>query len=295
MKTYLDCIPCFLRQALDASRLVTDDETVHEQILYDVLQLTKNMDFHQPPPAIGRKIHQRIRELTKNFDPYHKLKQQHNKLALELYDLLEPIVSSSDDSLEPAIQLAIAGNIIDLGVKSSVSVKDIQHAINESLTVSFDRSMVQEFQSDIDQARSIVYLTDNAGEIVSDRLLIEQLPMNKITVAVKGSPVINEATMEDAIDSGLTNIVNVINNGSDGPGTLLETCSDEFMAYFNQSDLIIAKGQGNYESLSDIDKNIFFLLKAKCPVVARDLGCEVGDMILQKSKSFKREKEYASI
>ena len=108
--------------------------------------------------------------------------------------------------------------------------------------------------------------------------------MDKITVAVKGSPVINDATMEDAIASGLSRIVKVIDNGSDGPGTILDTCSNEFLSCFNQSDLIIAKGQGNYETLSDVNKNIYFALKAKCSVLAADLGCDIGQMVFRKNQ-----------
>lgn len=284
MKIFLDCIPCFLRQTLDAVRLVIDDESVHEQIMRDVLQLTKEMDLSQSPPAIGQRIHRKIRELTENTDPYRDLKKQHNRLALELYDLLEPAVRSSDNSLEIAVRLAIAGNIIDLGVKTSITDSDIKNTINDSLTVPIDHSVIEEFRSDINNAHNILYLADNAGEIVFDRLLIEQLPMQKITVAVKGSPIINDVTMEDAIDTGLTKIVTVIDNGSDGPGTILETCSDKFLSCMDQSDLIIAKGQGNYETLSDLDKNIYFILKAKCPVIAADLGCDIGQMVLRKNR-----------
>ncbi|MEN8126958.1 MAG: ARMT1-like domain-containing protein [Planctomycetota bacterium] len=288
MKIYLDCIPCFLRQALDSARLVTDDESIHEQILYDVLHLSKNLNFHQTPPAIGQQIHRRIRELTGNSDPYRDLKKCHNRFAMELYELLEPTVHSTEAPLETAVRLAIAGNIIDLGVKTSVSDSDIQKTINDSLTASFDRAMVEQLRSETERAKDILYLTDNAGEIVFDRLLIKQLPVEKVTVVVKGQPIINDATMEDAECVGLTEIAEVVDNGSDAPGTILETCSQDFRDRFEKADLIIAKGQGNYETLSDLDKNIFFILKAKCPVIARDIGCKIGDMILCRNENNKK-------
>ena len=282
MKTFLDCIPCFFRQALDAARLVTDDESIHEQIIREVLNLTKNMDLHQSPPAMARQIHRCLRELIENPDPYSHLKQQHNELAMELCHLLEPIVCASDNPLETAIRLAIAGNIIDLGIKASLSDSDINKTIQQSLTDPFNHTIVEQLRIDAANAVNILYLADNAGEIVFDRLLIEQLPTEKITVAVRGFPIINDATMEDAVAVGLTDIVNVIDNGSDAPGTILETCSDKFLSCFDQADLIIAKGQGNYETLSNIDKNIYYILKAKCPVIASDLGCPVGQMVLIK-------------
>ncbi len=283
MKTYLDCIPCFIRQGLDAARLVSGDEQIHEQVVRRVLRLTVDLDMSQTPPAMGQQIHRLIRELTGNEDPYRDLKKQHNRFALELYDLLEPTVHSTEDPLETAVRLAIAGNIIDLGVKTSISDSDIQKTINDSLTASFDQTMVEQLRSDAECARNILYLSDNAGEIVFDRLLLEQLPTEKITVAVKGQPIINDATMADAEFIGLTKIVEVIDNGSDAPGTILETCSQRFRDHFENADLIIAKGQGNYETLSDSDKNIFFILKAKCPVIAEHIGCEIGDMILRRT------------
>lgn len=291
MNIHLDCIPCFLRQALDAARLITDDETLHEQILRETLRLTETMDLSLCPPAIGQKIHRRLRELTESVDPYHTIKQKHNKLAMELYDLLEPTVNTSDNPLETAIRLAIAGNIIDLGVKTSISDNDIRRTIEHSLNDSFDVELVEQLQKDAANAKNILYLADNAGEIVFDRFLVKLLPMEKITVVVKGYPIINDATMEDAEQVGLTKMVPVIDNGSDGPGTILDTCSPDFLKRFDNADLIISKGQGNYESLNEQDKRIYFILKAKCPVIAADLNCKIGRMILKKSNAFETIKQ----
>ena len=286
MKIYLDCIPCFVRQALDAARLATGDEQIHEKVVREVLRLAADLDMSHSPPAIGQQIHRLIREMVGKDDPYRKIKNHFNKIALKLYPELRKQIVSSDNRLETAIRLAIAGNIIDFGVDGSVNESDLNKAISDSLTADFDSRQVQSFQDAIEQAEEILYLVDNAGEIVFDRLLIEQLPYEKVTVVVKAMPVINDATMEDAVVAGLPRIVEVIDNGSDGPGTILESCSSVFRSRFSTADLAIAKGQGNYETLSDVDKNIFFILKAKCPVIARDLGCEVGEMILRKHKAF---------
>ncbi len=286
MQIYLDCIPCFVRQALDSARLVTDDEQIHEKVVREVLRLAADLDMSQSPPVIGQRIHRLIRKLICNNDPYHELKERFNRLALRMCAELEERVRTSEDPLETTVRLAIAGNIIDLGVKTSIKESDVEKIIRDCLTADFDSRQVEEFRSAVSRAEKILYLVDNAGEIVFDRLLIEQLPCEKVTVVVKGNPVINDATIEDADVAGLTRIVEVIDNGSDAPGTILESCSQAFRNRFAESDLVIAKGQGNYETLSDADKNIFFILKAKCPVIARDLGCEVGEMILRKSESF---------
>ena len=286
MRIYLDCISCFVRQALDAARLATDDEQIHKKVVGQVLLMANDLDMSQSPPIIGQQIHRLIRELVGSDDPYYRVKKQFNSLALKLYPDLRKQIISSNDPLETAIRLAIAGNIIDFGAKSSLTELEVKNTISDSLSDYLNPEQIKDFKNAVTAAKEILYLADNAGEIVFDHLLIEQLPIDKITVVVKGAPVINDATMEDANVIGLGRIVEVIDNGSDGPGTILETCSKSFRDRFENTDLIIAKGQGNYETLSGINKNIVFLLKAKCPVIARDLGCEVGEMILKNSNSF---------
>ncbi len=285
MRIYLDCIPCFLRQALDAARLATDDERIHEKVVREVLRLAADLDMHRSPPSIGQQIHRLIRELVGKDDPYRRIKKRFNNLALKLYPEMRKHIIDSDDRLETAVRLAIAGNIIDFGVNHSLEESHVKETIDDSLSRHLESKQIQSFKGAVNAAEKILYLADNAGEIVFDRLLIEQLPYEKVVVAVKSRPVINDATMEDAEVAGLTRIAEVIDNGSDAPGTILEDCSQNFRRRFDKTDLVIAKGQGNYETLSDVNKNIFFILKAKCPVIAEDLRCEVGEMILRKSKA----------
>ena len=282
MRTFFECIPCFVRQGLDSVRMVTDDEAVHEQLLREVLRAASEMDLRRSPPEMGQYVHRLIRELTGRDDPYRDVKDRFNRAALEIYPRLKARVEDSSNPLETAVRLAIAGNVIDLGVNSRVEEQDVREAIDHALNASLDGD-VEAFGEAVWGARDTLYLADNAGEIVFDRLLIEQLPPEKVTVAVKGSPVINDATMTDAEATGLTGLVEVIDNGSDGPGTILEDCSEAFRRRFDRAGLVIAKGQGNYETLSAAEKDIFFLLKAKCPVIARDLGCQVGSLVLRRS------------
>ena len=282
MKTYFDCIPCFLRQAIDVARHVSDDETMHEHVIREVLRYLNEMDLHKTPPEMGQKIHRLIRELTGDDDPYAEAKKQSNTLALDLLPKLRAQMEKSGDPLEMAVRFAIAGNILDFGALRNVSKEILLDTIDQSTELPIDGD-VDTFRDAVDSATRILYLTDNAGEIVFDRLLIEQIGPEKITVAVKGSPTINDATMHDAETTGLTELVNVIDNGSDVPGTLLDECSDEFMEHFNKADMVIAKGQGNYETLSEVEKDIFFILKIKCPVIAEDIGCELWSMVLKRS------------
>lgn len=280
MRTYFDCIPCFVRQALDSVRMTTDDEQIQERVLREALRLGSQMDFHQSPPAMAQRIHRYIREITGEEDPYLELKNRFNKLALQMYPELRRRVKNSADPLETAVRLAIAGNIIDFGVNSVVDQSKLESTIAESLTDQLDTEALEQFADATLRAADILYLGDNAGEIVFDRLLIEQLPYEKITFVVRASPILNDATMQDARIVGLTDIVSVIDSGSDAPGTILESCSEAFRRRFDESDLVIAKGQGNYETLSDVDKEVFFLIKPKCVVLARHLGCEIGSSVL---------------
>jgi len=284
MRTYIDCIPCFVRQTLDSVRIATQDEKVREDISRRVLRLCAEIELHSNPPAMAQKIHGLIHRMTGVEDPYLDIKNHCNKLALQMYRQLKERVSSSAKPLETAVRLAIAGNIIDFGVNSHLSMQQVEQTIAESLEAPLDIQTVNAFEAAVSEADRILYLGDNAGEIVFDRLLLEELAKEKITFVVKACPIINDATMEDAQITGLTDIVRVIDNGSAAPGTILEDCSPQFRRRFDEADLIIAKGQGNYETLSDVEKDIFFVLKAKCRVAARHLGCNVGDLVLVRSK-----------
>lgn len=284
MRTYFDCIPCFLRQSLDSVRLITDDERIHEELMRQVLALACKMDLRQSPPAMAQQIHKLIRKLTGVQDPYRRIKDRFNRLALQMYPELKNRVATSADPLETAVRLAIAGNIIDFGVNSDLEESHIEIIIAESLTAPLDMGVLEDFKQAAAQAENILYLGDNAGEIVFDRLLIELLGCKRITLVVKAGPIINDATIEDAVDTGLSDVVKVIDNGSDAPGTILRSCSESFRRRFNEADLIVAKGQGNYETLNNVDKEVFFILRAKCPVIARHLGCEIGSLVLTKNE-----------
>ncbi len=288
MKTYFECIPCLLRQTLEAARLTTDDETIHEQVLRKVLRAASEMNLRKSPPLMAQHIHSLIRQMTGDNDPYRDIKDRFNYFALELYPELKERIERSREPLDTAIRLAIAGNIIDSGVNHHINETQVHNAIEHALTAPLAGDPEQ-FRKAVSEAKDILYLADNAGEIVFDRLLIEQMPLEKITLVVKGSPVINDACLADARTTGIADLVEVIDNGSDAPGTILAACSEEFKQRFESADLIIAKGQGNYETLSDVKKNIFFVLKAKCPVIAHHIGCEVGSLVFLKSA---RGKDY---
>ena len=279
MRTSLDCLSCFIRQALDAARMVSTDPAVHERIVREVLRWASEMDLDQPPAVVGQRVHRRLREITGVEDPYRAAKDHLNRMALSLLPELKAEIEAAPDRLVMAVRLAIAGNVIDMGVYGSVAETDVRQSVRQALAEPFTGEQ-NGFRQSVAEARSILYLADNAGEIVFDRLLIEQLSPARVTLAVRGAPVINDATMTDARAVGLHEIVEVIDNGSDAPGTIVEDCNQDFNRRFTEADLILAKGQGNFETLSDEPRNIYFLFKAKCPVIARHVGVPVGTHVL---------------
>jgi uncharacterized protein with ATP-grasp and redox domains len=283
MQLFFDCIPCFLRQSLDAIRLITRDEAVHEQVLRATLQTAAAMDLRESPPEMGQRIHRSIRAITGQVDPYREIKDRFNEMALNLYPTLQEWVDASDHPMETIVRLVTAANVIDFGARSELTEAEVRQAIMHSLSSRLDGEL-EAFTTAIATAKQILYLADNAGEIVFDRLLIERLPQGRVTVAVRGSPVINDATRSDAELAGIPRIAKVIDNGSDAPGTILRDCSNEFRQHFAAADLVIAKGQGNFETLNDVNKDIFFLLKAKCPVIARHLNCELNCLALRRAR-----------
>ena len=283
MKSSLDCMPCFVRQALEAARMVSPEPAVHERIVREVLGWAREMDFRQTPPSMGQRIHRRLREITGAADPYREAKVRQNRMAMKLAVKLRDRIVSAPDPVALAARLAIAGNVIDMGVNGNVDEQDLHRALNQALDQPMEADW-DVFREAIDKASDILYLADNAGEIAFDRLLIEQLPPGRITLVVRGAPVLNDVTRADAQTLGLHEIVEVIDNGSDAPGTILEDCSEEFRRRFACADLVLSKGQGNYEALSDTPGNMFFLFKAKCPVVAAYAGVALGAHVLNAAR-----------
>jgi len=288
MKTFLECIPCFVRQSLEVCHLVTQDRALQEKILRGVLGLLSEIRFDESPPHMATRIHRFIREMTGETDPYKRLKDMFNQVATNLYPQMKEKVKVSPNPFETAVRMAIAGNTIDCALVTELDLAQIHSSIATALSSSIDSDSMSRLASAVRSAERILYIGDNAGEIVFDRILVEEMPCDKVTFAVRGHPILNDATMEDAVATEVTDLVRVIDSGCDVPGTILEECSQSFRDCFNESDLIIAKGQGNYETLSGNGKSIFFLFKAKCPVVAHEIGCELDAPVVYRTNPQKK-------
>jgi damage-control phosphatase, subfamily I len=282
MKTYLDCIPCFFNQALRAGRIATHDEKIVKELLDKIGLMLQDIQLESTPPAMGRLIYQKIIEITGNPDPYKEIKKKSTQQALKLYPALKEYVADAKDKLYAAVKIAIAGNIIDFGPNHHFNLED---EIEKTLQKNLPLSDYIAFKKCLSDANEILYIGDNAGECVFDRILIEEI--NKpVIYAVRDSPVINDALYNDALLAGIHNVADIISSGTDGPGAILDTCNTVFKTKFKNASFIISKGQGNYEALSNEHAPIFFLLKAKCRVIADDIGVNEGDVVLKSNKSY---------
>jgi uncharacterized protein with ATP-grasp and redox domains len=283
MKLNLDCIPCFQRQALQAVRFISNDEELHEKVLREVTKKLLESNWNSTPPELAREVHKIVKSITHEKDPYKEVKKESNDLVLKMYPALKKKVEESDAPLRTAVRLAIAGNIIDFGPLQEFNLEE---TISEVLKKKFVIDDYEKLKENLNDAETLLFFTDNAGEIGFDKLLVETFlkakKLEKIRFVVKGGPIINDATLEDAIYMGLCDLPNVefltLSNGEAGTGP--ERSSQTVKSWIKKHDLVISKGQGNYEGLSEHD-GLFFMLMAKCPVIASDLGVEVGDIILK--------------
>lgn len=282
MRTYLDCYPCFLRQALSAARRVGADEAQQHAIMGETLALLQTLPPGQSPPEIGYAVHRIVRERLGHSDPYREIKEQSTQAALALYPRLKALVAASADPLETAVRVSIAGNIIDFA--QSDKIPDLWATVERVLAAPFAVDDLPTLRAALAAADRVLFLADNAGETVFDRVLIEALPL-PVTYVVKGGPTLNDATCEDALAAGLETCAEIIGNGSDAPGTILPLCSEAFRQVYTGAPLIIAKGQANYETLSTAGPRVFCLLQIKCPVIGRDLGAPAGGVVVWQSQA----------
>lgn len=285
MKISRECIHCLARQAVEIAEEATSNITLQEDIIKRSLKELGELDFSETAPEIAFRMHQHAKNITGINDPYIRLKDQYNEIAKQIYDRIieEKWLDNADDSFDMACRLAIAGNIIDFSVGLRLEQSDIIKSVDDSIKHDIFGTGTAALREAAEKAKNIMYIADNSGEIIFDRFLLEKLPLDKVTYVVKGGPIVNDATMQDAVSTGVVDLVKVIDNGHSAQGTILKDCSEAFRSEFEKADLVISKGQANFETLSDIkDKSIFYLLRAKCISVASAIGCKQMDYVLTK-------------
>jgi damage-control phosphatase, subfamily I len=280
LKIYLDCYPCLLGQAIRAARLSGADETQQYAILRDTLALLQNLPSGANPPVIGNQVHEIVRNLVGTQDPFREIKEASTQQALALYPKLKELVQRSEDPLAMAIRISIAGNIIDFAVNDPSA--DLWETVERVIQQPYAIDDTEALKAQLKKVDQVLFLADNAGETVFDRVLIETLP-RPVTYVVKGGPIVNDATMKDALAAGLHRCAALTTNGAQATGTILSVCSESFRVKFDQAPVVIAKGQANFETLSNAGAKIFCLLQVKCPVIGQDLDVPVGSIIARQS------------
>lgn len=286
MKISYECGPCFLRQAGEALNLACDDDELKIEVFNEIFNfLASNFSKDTNSNKTGSIIHSIIKNRTNCQDPYKKEKVLANKIALKYLSKVKKIIEA-DDSLENYVKIAIIGNILDFGAFTIDT--DVDELIDNAIQNQLKINNVDLLEMSAEKHDKLLYLVDNTGEIVFDKLLLEKLKSYNldITIAVKSEPILNDACVEDAINVGLDEFGEIVEIGAGTVGYVDSEISEEFRHIFNNHDFIIAKGMGNYEGLTEIDnsdKDLYFLLCSKCMTMSRNLGVDLQDMVLLKN------------
>lgn len=285
MHTSLDCLPCFLTQALKGARLAAPArEDIHQRVVQEWAAEFANLDLTLSPPALAGRLYALLADSVGDVDPFRGYKEQSNMQALRLLPRLEELVRQQADPLRAALGVSIIGNYMDAGVQLVVDVED---ALSREDIGAVDDDTYVMLRQRLTPGASVMILGDNAGEIAFDTLLVRQLAEAGcvVTYVVRGVPIINDATMEDARFVGMTDLCEVVSSGVDTPGTVLERCAPGFVDRMASVDVVLSKGQGNFEALRDNFADAFFAFKAKCPKVAGLCGVPQGTSMLHYESS----------
>ena len=285
MKIKPDCIPCLINMTLRMARVRKASQKQEEIIIKKILNKLPKIYPTAVPPFMAKEIYVAIEEVMGPKDIYLNEKRKSNKIALKYYPKIRKDIERSKNGLLKAIKFSAAANVIDFGAYANIQVIKEIDKIVKNKNIKTGLFQINKFRKLLKNSQNILFLADNAGETVFDRILLENISKIKIFeniyYVVKNKPVLNDALSEDAYFCGLHNVAKIIKVNSPAPGLLLDHWSKKFKEIYKKADIIISKGQGNYESLSELhDKRIFFLLRAKCPVIADSIGCRVGEINL---------------
>ncbi len=278
MKATADCIPCIESYVLRTAKTVSEDDWLQRKVLLETMDVLRGASFDRSPPEICYDVIKAANKMLGVTDPYREHRKKLNKLAISAAEKVEKVIQGADDSLLAALKLACAANSLDVAVTNEALPQEVAELAREK---EFEVDNYEQLREDLEGAKSVLYILDNAGEVAFDKLVIQQLLDKDVTCVVRHSPVLNDATAEDAEEVSLSKLCSIVDPGVDFIGLPLDLCSAEFKEIFNNADVVIAKGMANFETLEGSSpKNIYFVLMAKCPVVAGMLGVSVGDLVL---------------
>jgi damage-control phosphatase, subfamily I len=272
------CIPCIMNQAYHAATsFAAEDKAVQQNILEDVCRLVLTMDGKYPSPYYSTSLQSILEKHIGRTNLYGVLKEHNRRLVEGYLQHLETMLKAAPERLGMAIRIAIIGNTIDLAANPNFDLDEDMNALNSG-TIVLD--VLPEFKEDLKKAETILYIADNYEEALFDEFLLKELSSKKILFAVRSAPIYNDITYQDAINLGIGKICPVIESGSTIAGTDLNQSTPEFKLAFDNADLVIAKGQGNFETLMSVERPIYFLFKVKCEVISRRCGYPMGAGVL---------------
>jgi damage-control phosphatase, subfamily I len=281
MKTHLECLPCTVNSYLRLADTGVIPEEKQEELMRQLLSFLSEADYNYSPPEMGAELHRMIRKSLQNPDPYLNVKKEYNQMMLDLYPSFKKMVEDSDKPFDTAMRLAIGGNVIDFGAKYQFDVMEtIHNAMEGDLAIDDSRKLEQALEN----AQSVLYIGDNCGEIVLDKIFLEFLDVPEKIFVVRGAPVINDNTLDDAAMVGMEKVARVVTTGDDSPGAVWERSSEEFRSLFTEADVVISKGQGNLEGLIEQKhKNLYYLLVTKCELIADRIASRKGAFVVKKT------------
>ena len=281
------CISCLLAKQ-DKRIRQFHDEKKKSEYMHQVLEILYNHGQSESNPWIAEKLDQLYERFWGNSRDYSSLKQKYNRLLLNKESEIEQHIRKSDDSIRECIKYVCSANYIDFGAVENVNVETLEKLLEKVGTEAIPEEEYANFIADLERADKLVYLTDNCGEIVIDKLLIkfieERYPSLQITVILRGQNVINDATLNDAKEVGLMDLVPCIGNGNGAPGTVFKRLSEEAKHVLSEADLIISKGQGNFEGLFGEGLNPYYLFLCKCELFVRRCGLKQYESIFIKEE-----------
>ncbi len=289
MKMQEKCLPCVVNQAIKVADMVGMKEKGN--LLRRVFSYLSKVDYNAitSPELIGE-IFSIIKEETGNQDPYKETRQKYNKMFLERLPVYEKEIEQSKNPFEEAVKYAIIGNVIDFNPIHELTIRDVERHFKRLKGENLEINDASLLQKELETAKTILYLGDNCGEICLDKILLKKIkamnPKVQIFFATRGAAVVNDSIEEDAYLVGIDEVATVVSNGDSSLGTVLSRTSKEFLQIYEKADVVIAKGQANYECLSTEKKNIYFLLMTKCQAIAKDIGALEMKMILKRSDAY---------
>ncbi|MCK4258369.1 MAG: DUF89 family protein [Halanaerobiales bacterium] len=278
MNTHVDCIACVINKANKLADKYFEDKHQKYSFMNKVLREVAEIEYDRTAPYLVAKVMRILKKETGIDDFYFEEKNLFNKKLLSMEKQIEDMLDNSKDRFVSALKIALAGNIVDFGALDEISFNLVKEIINKTLESDIDEELYKKLKDELSKGKTLLYLGDNTGEIVFDKIFIKEIkkkyPDVEIYFAVRGKPVLNDATEEDAYYVGLDKYAHIVNNGTDLPGTDLLEVSDEFKEIFNKADIVISKGQGNFESLPGCGKNIYYLFLCKCNLMMKKLKSE---------------------